>query len=90
MNELSKTARFDLFPTMKTMYINGGKKDKIRPGDILGALVGEAQMDASEVGNIHILNNQSYVAIASAQIGLAISKLNNGKIKGRKFRVGEA
>ena len=90
LNELSKTARFDLFPTMKTMYINGGKKDKIRPGDILGALVGEAQMDASEVGNIHILNNQSYVAIASAQIGLAISKLNNGKIKGRKFRVGEA
>ena len=90
LNELSKTARFDLFPTMKTMYINGGNKDKIRPGDILGALVGEAQMDASQVGNIHILNNQSYVAIASASIGLAISKLNNGKIKGRKFRVGEA
>ena len=75
---------------MKTMYINGGKKDKIRPGDILGALVGEAGLDATHVGNINILNNQSYVAIVSAQMDLAISKLNIGKIKGRKFRVGEA
>ena len=90
LNELSKTARFDLIAPMKTMYINGGKKDKIRPGDILGALVGEAGLDATHVGNINILNNQSYVAIVSAQMDLAISKLNIGKIKGRKFRVGEA
>lgn len=87
--DLLSNAQFDLLAPMKTMYINGGKKDKIRPGDILGALVGVG-IDASMVGNINILNNQSYVAIASAQINLAISKLNDGKIKGRKFRVGEA
>lgn len=90
LSELSKTARFDLVAPMKTMYINGGKKDKIRPGDILGALVGEAGIAAEFIGNISILNNQSYVAIKSNQIELAISKLNVGKIKGRKFRVGEA
>jgi len=72
------------------VHINGGKKDKIRPGDILGALVNEAGIAATHIGNINILNNQSYVAIASAQVDLAISKLNIGKIKGRKFRVGEA
>ena len=90
MGELSKTARFDLIAPMKTMYINGGKKDKIRPGDILGALVNEAGMSAAHVGNINILNNQTYVAITSEYMGQAISKLNIGKIKGRKFRVGEA
>lgn len=90
LEELSKTARFDLIAPMKTMFINGGKKDKIRPGDILGALVNEAGLSATDVGNINILNNQSYVAITSAHINLAISKLNVGKIKGRKFRVGEA
>jgi ATP-independent RNA helicase DbpA len=90
LNELSKSARFDLIAPMKTMYINGGKKDKIRPGDILGALVNEAGIAATNIGNINILNNQSYVAIASAQVDQAISKLNVGKIKGRKFRVGEA
>jgi ATP-independent RNA helicase DbpA len=57
---------------------------------MLGALVNVAGLDASSVGNINILNNQSYVAVAADQIGFAITKLSDGKIKGRKFRVGEA
>jgi ATP-independent RNA helicase DbpA len=92
MNEqdLSTQSHFSLKAPMKTMYINGGKKDKIRPGDILGALVGVAGLDASLVGNINILNNQSYVAIKSEKIAMVIAKLLEGKIKGRKFKVGEA
>lgn len=88
--EFANSARFDLKAPMKTMYINGGKKDKVRPGDILGALVGEVGLDPKHVGNITILDNQSYVAILASQISTAISKLSEGKIKGRKFRVGEA
>lgn len=90
LSELSKDLQFDLKAPMKTMYINGGKKDKIRPGDILGSLVGVAGLKACAVGSINILNNQSYVAISSEQIELAVSKLNEGKLKGRKFRVGIA
>ncbi|MGZ3790302.1 MAG: ATP-dependent RNA helicase DbpA [Bacteriovorax sp.] len=90
LENLSHGARFDLLAPMKTMYINGGKKDKIRPGDILGALVNEAGLKASEVGNITILDNQSYVAILAGNIHQTISKLSVGKIKGRKFKVGEA
>lgn len=88
--DLVASSKFDLVPPMKTMFINGGKKEKIRPGDILGALVNEAGINAASIGNITILNNQSYVAIASEHIDLAITKLNVGKIKGRKFRVGLA
>ncbi|MDO9183609.1 MAG: ATP-dependent RNA helicase DbpA [Bacteriovorax sp.] len=90
LSELTSNARFDLIAPMRTMYINAGKKDKIRPGDILGALVGEAGIEATNIGMITILNNQSYVAILESHLSLAISKLNSGKIKGRKFRVGEA
>jgi ATP-independent RNA helicase DbpA len=90
LTELSNIARFDLKALMKTIYINGGKKDKLRPGDILGALVNEAKIEASNIGNINILNNQSYVAVSASVVDQAIAKLNVGKIKGRKFRVGEA
>jgi ATP-independent RNA helicase DbpA len=75
---------------MKTIYINGGKKDKIRPGDILGALVNVAGLSASQVGNISILDRQTYVAIDAHMARQTISKLAGEKIKGLKFKVGEA
>lgn len=90
LEDFSSAARFNLSAPMKTLYINGGKKDKIRPGDILGALVNEVGLLASQVGNINILDKQSYVAVEAATVDQVIAKLNAGKIKGRKFKVGEA
>lgn len=90
LDALSSSSQFNLKAPMKTMYINGGKKEKVRAGDILGALVGEAGLDAKDVGNINIFEKQSYVAIAAHQIEKAVVKLSEGKIKGRKFKVGEA
>ena len=87
---LSSTAKYDLKAPMKTMYINGGKKEKVRPGDILGALINEVGLDASEVGSINIQEHQSFVAIHASKIDQTITKLHNGKIKGRRFKVGEA
>ncbi len=90
IDEFSSASRFNLSAPMKTIYINGGKKDKIRPGDILGALVNEAGLLATQVGNITILDKQTYVAIEAGATEQTIAKLNIGKIKGRKFKVGEA
>ena len=87
---LSTTAKYDLKAPMKTMYINGGKKEKVRPGDILGALINEAGLEASEVGSINIQDHQSFVAIDALKINQTIAKLQSGKIKGRRFKVGEA
>jgi len=81
---------YDIVPPMTTMYIGGGKKSKLRPGDILGALIGEAGLSADDVGNINILNIISYVAVKSELVEDAIKSLRNGKIKKRKFRVGKA
>ena len=88
-NDLSLKS-YDLSPPMRTLFISGGKKDKLRPGDILGALVKEALLSPDEVGNITILPILSYVAVKSDKLEQAISKLNEGRIKNRKFRVGVA
>jgi ATP-independent RNA helicase DbpA len=77
--------------TMETLYISGGRKDKLRPGDILGALTGEAGgFQGSEVGKIEIHDKFSYVAIAKGSASRAIEKLGAGRIKGKKFKVGLA
>lgn len=90
LSELADSTNFNLIAPMKTIYINGGKKDKIRKGDILGALVNEAKINASDIGNISILDKQSYVAIRKELINIVIDSLVEGKIKGRKYKVGLA
>jgi ATP-dependent RNA helicase DbpA len=74
---------------MVTLYISGGRKDKLRPGDILGALTGEAGgFSGTDVGKIEIHERFSYVAIARSSAGRAIERLGAGRIKGKKFKVG--
>jgi ATP-independent RNA helicase DbpA len=74
-------------PAMRTLCINGGKKDKVRPGDLLGALTGDGGLAGSDVGKIDIFDYSSYVAINRSVASMALSRLQNGKIKGRAFRI---
>lgn len=76
--------------SMATMYISGGKKNNLRPGDILGALTKEAGLKGDQVGKIHVLDVNSYVAVTTDQIANAVEALGKGKIKGKKFKVGRA
>lgn len=75
-------------PPMRTIFISGGKKDKLRPGDILGALVKEAELEADDVGDINIMPVLTYVSIKKEKVEQAIERLSAGKIKKRKFRIG--
>lgn len=78
---------FTLKPPNVTLVIEGGKKDKVRPGDILGALTGDAGIEAKYVGKIDIYDRQAYVAIDRTKIHEAHKQLQKGNIKGRKFDV---
>lgn len=73
--------------SMRTIQIGGGKKQKLRPGDILGALTGKHGITGQQVGKIHILDNWAYVAVQRDVINIAQNKLTNGKLKGRSFRI---
>ena len=86
-SELKEVNTFTMLPEFITLVIEGGKKDKVRAGDILGALTGDAGLSGSSIGKIDIYDRQAYVAIESKLIDEAHKKLNNGKIKGKKFSV---
>jgi len=72
---------------MKTLVIDAGRQDKLRPGDILGALTGDAGLNATDIGKIDVFATRAYVAISRALANKALERLRAGKIKGRNFRV---
>jgi len=74
-------------PVMATLQIDSGKRQKIRPGDILGALTGTEGIAGTQVGKINIFDNWSYVAVSRAVAEIALKKLAEGKLKGRTIRV---
>ncbi len=78
---------FILKPEMITLYINGGRKNKIRPGDILGALTSTGKLNGKQIGKIDIFDRLSYVAIENASARQALKILSDGKIKGRQYKV---
>jgi ATP-independent RNA helicase DbpA len=73
-------------PAMVTLQIDGGKKQKLRPGDILGALTGEHGIDGKQVGKINIFATAAYVAVSVNAVSAALKKLGEGKLKGRSFK----
>ncbi len=87
VTQLHAKADTEIQAAMETVCISGGRKDKIRPGDILGALTGEAGINNQDVGKIDIFDNHAYVAITSAVAAKAVKRLADGKIKGKKFKV---
>ncbi|RUM64059.1 MAG: ATP-dependent RNA helicase DbpA [Sulfurimonas sp.] len=85
--DLKGSTNFQLKPKFVTLVIEGGKKDKLRAGDLLGALTGDAGLNSSSIGKIDIYDRQAYVAIETRFIDEAEKALKNGKIKGKKFSV---
>jgi len=83
--KLGHEERFE--PPMVTLWIDGGRKDKMRPGDILGALTGAGGIAGGEVGKIDVFEKQAYVAIKRDSAHQALTCLRKGKIKGRNFNV---
>lgn len=71
---------------MVTIQIDGGKKQKVRPGDILGALTSDDGIDGQFVGKINVLPMRAYVAVHKSVAKRALKKMETGKMKGRQFR----
>ncbi|ALE52310.1 DEAD/DEAH box helicase [Candidatus Thioglobus autotrophicus] len=74
-------------PAMTTLKIDGGKKQKLRPGDIVGGLTGKGGIPGDKIGKITVSSNWSYVAVESALVKPALKKIQSDKLKGRTFRV---
>lgn len=76
-----------LVAEMATLCIDGGKKAKMRPGDVLGALTGDIGLDGADIGKIAVHPAHVYVAVRQSVAHKAWKQLQNGKIKGKTCRV---
>ena len=74
-------------PKMACIQIDGGKKDKLRPGDILGALTSTNSIQSDQIGKIAVYPNTAYVAVDRTILKLALALFTDGKMKGKRFRV---
>ncbi|MBA3537700.1 MAG: ATP-dependent RNA helicase DbpA [Tatlockia sp.] len=86
-NEVANSNTTRLVPEMVTLCLAAGKKNKIRAGDILGALTKDAGLAGDSIGKINITALNSYFAIHRSQVDKAQQYLQNGKLKGRKINV---
>ena len=87
LDELKNDDPSPLVPPMVTLQILGGRKEKIRPGDVLGALTGEAGYTREQVGKITVTETSTYVAVARNIAHEAVRKLSAGKVKGKAVKV---
>ena len=76
-----------LLPPMRTLQIVGGRKEKIRPGDVMGALAGECGLTREQVGKINVNEFSTYVAVLADLAQNVTVALGKGKIKGRSVKV---
>ena len=87
ISTLSPNKNFYMQGEVATLCIDGGKKKKVRAGDILGTLCKDIGIDNSNIGKINVYQKNSYVAIKKSVIKKAFNGLKNGKIKGKNLRV---
>lgn len=76
-----------LVPVMVTLQISGGKRQKVRAGDILGCLTADKNITGNQIGKISLFHNTSFVAVKREIANAALKKIETGQLKGRNFRV---
>ncbi len=87
LSELAPTGKGPLVPPMVTLHIQGGRKEKIRPGDVLGALTADLGYTREQVGKINVNEWSTYVAVDRSIAAQVASRLNAGRIKGKSVKV---
>jgi ATP-independent RNA helicase DbpA len=84
--ELTPSGSGPLVPAMATIQIIGGRKEKIRAGDVLGALTGDMGYVREQVGKINVNEFSTYVAVERSIAEQVVSRLNAGRVKGKSVK----
>ena len=87
ISSLTPASTEALKPPMRTLQILGGRKEKIRPGDVLGALTKDLGFASAQIGKINVNEFSTYVAVDAGIAAQAERKLNAGKVKGKSVKV---
>ena len=87
LSALKNTSSEPLKPPMQTIQILGGRKEKIRPGDVLGALTKDLGFAGSQIGKINVNEFSTYVAVERGIAAEVLRKLSGAKVKGRSVKL---
>ncbi len=86
LSELEVNSDEPLLPPMVTLQLLGGRKEKIRPGDVLGALTADTEFSREQIGKINVTEFCTFVAVERSVALAALAKLNAGKVKGKSVK----
>jgi ATP-independent RNA helicase DbpA len=86
LSSLTPASAEPLLAPMVTVQILGGRKEKIRPGDVLGALTGEAGFQGSQIGKINVTDFHTFVAVERGIASKAVAALNQVNVKGKRVK----
>ncbi|MEG1374040.1 MAG: ATP-dependent RNA helicase DbpA, partial [Comamonas sp.] len=86
VEELTPAEGGPLLPPMSTIQIIGGRKEKIRAGDVMGAMCADFGYSRDQIGKISVNDFSTYVAVDRRIAAAACEKLNNGRVKGKSVR----
>ena len=86
LDELKPTGQGKLVPPMVTIHIQGGRKEKIRPGDVLGALTADLGYTREQIGKIDVNEFSTYVAVQHGIAKEVVQRLDTGRIKGKAVK----
>jgi ATP-independent RNA helicase DbpA len=89
VEELVPAGNGPLLPPMRSLLMLGGRKEKIRPGDVLGALTGaEGGFTREQVGKIAVTEFATFIAVQRGIADEAVRRLNAGRVMGRSGEFG--
>ena len=74
-------------PRYQTIYISGGKKNKLNKSDIVGFFIQTGQLDKSDLGLIEVKDFISFVAIRSSVAKTLLINIKDKKMKGKKYKI---
>ena len=86
VNELTPAEGGELLPPMMTIQIIGGRREKIRAGDVMGAMCADFGYSRDQIGKISVNDFSTYVAVDRRIAAKACAKLNDGKVKGKTVK----
>ena len=86
VSELTPASSAPMVPAMRTIQIIGGRKEKIRAGDVLGAMTRDFGYTKDQIGKINVNDFSTYVAVTRDIANQAVNKLNSGRVKGKSVK----
>jgi len=74
-------------PEFQTIYVSGGRKDKVSKGDIVGLFSQKGKLEKEDIGLIEVQDFISFVAVREAKVAALLAGIKNEKMKGKKFKI---